>query len=162
MLQLRNDTNIWEKLSLPYFSSFSWKDLWSAGMIKRQRPVCLTSIHLLCYFNDSNSFGHVALPPQTIIRGPCQEIKRPLWVAIIDAEESQSRDKERKLTHRCADIHWLMTTSQKFVTGRHHGSGEEKAWHGELICVSTPTVFELVCQHWWYQFEMASCRTNEL
>lgn len=47
------------------------KVLWSKGMIKRQWPVCLTSIYLLCYFNDWSSFWHVALLPETMIRDAC-------------------------------------------------------------------------------------------
>lgn len=90
--------------------SFSWKDLWSERMIKRRWPVCLTSIHLLCYFNNSNTYWHVAPPPQTIIREPCQEVKCPLWVATKDAEKRpRRRDKERKLTQHRANRNWFLT-----------------------------------------------------
>lgn len=75
--------------------------------MKRQWPVCLTSIHLLCYCNDSNSLWHVALPPRTIIREACKEVKCPLGLAIKDAGGEKKKcptgeiKRDRKLTQHC-------------------------------------------------------------
>lgn len=90
ILQMRTHMDVWEKsLFVLSFLFSSWKDLWSERMIKRQWPVCMTSIHLLCYFNDSNSFWLVALLSEIIIREPCQEVKCPLRVMIKDGDRER-------------------------------------------------------------------------